>query len=175
MSGPVVTVLIGAAGAGKSTAAARHWPPGQILSLDALRGMAAGDPCDQEATAEAVAVLALLLRARLLRRLPTVVDATHADRSDRAAILDAAAENSVTAAAVVLDVPLAVCLARNAARPGPPPGTRWGRRVPEAVVREQHARIQAALPGLHAEGFTEVSIWPGGMPGPPNQGRGGHG
>lgn len=135
MSGPVVTVLIGAAGAGKSTAAARHWPPGQILSLDALRGMAAGDPCDQEATAEAVAVLALLLRARLLRRLPTVVDAT----------------------------------------PGPPPGTRWGRRVPEAVVREQHARIQAALPGLHAEGFTEVSIWPGGMPGPPNQGRGGHG
>jgi hypothetical protein len=38
-----LAVLIGAAGSGKSTAAAQAWEPRQVLSLDELRAAVAGD------------------------------------------------------------------------------------------------------------------------------------
>jgi predicted kinase len=154
-----LAVLVGAAGSGKSAAAAQGWEPGQVISLDALRGQVSGDPCDQAATSDAVVVLQLLLRARLRRWLPTVVDATNADPADRASLLAAARDHQMPAVAVVMATPLASCLARNAARPGPPPGARWGPRVPEPVLRRQFWQIQAGLPGLRAEGFTQVRLW----------------
>lgn len=61
------------------------------------------------------------------------------------------------ATAVVFTTPLRVCLARQADRPGPAPGRRWGRAVPAAVVIvDQHARTRAALATLHGEGFARV-------------------
>jgi predicted kinase len=158
-SAAALAVLIGAAGSGKTAAAAQGWEPGQVLSLDAVRGQVSGDPCDQAATSDAVAVLQQLLRARLRRWLPTVVDATNAGPSDRAPLLAAARDHQMPAVAVVMATPLAACLARNAARPGPPPGARWGPRVPDPVVRRQFAQIEAGLPGLRAEGFTQVHLW----------------
>ncbi len=154
--GAALAVLIGPAGSGKSTLAAAGWEPGQVVSLDELRGRVSGDPCNQDATAAAVAVMCLLLRERLRRRLATVVDATNAETPDRALLLGIARECQVPAVAVVLGTPLEVCLSRNATRPGLAPGARWGQRVPEAVIRRQHEHIQAALPGLPAEGFTAV-------------------
>jgi hypothetical protein len=62
------------------------------------------------------------------------------------------------AVAVVMGTPLAACLARNAARPGRPPGARWGLRVPHPVVRRQFRQIEAGLLGLRAEGFTQVRL-----------------
>jgi predicted kinase len=158
-SRPVLAVLIGAAGSGKSTAAA-NWAPSQILSLDQLRAVVAGDPCDQEATADAVTALVMLLRARLRRRLGTVIDATSASPAERAVLVAAATEHDMPAVAVVMTTSLETCLERNAARPGPVPGARWGRRVPELVVRRQHAQIQDAVGDMQAEGFSQVLSWP---------------
>jgi predicted kinase len=73
---PALIVLIGVAGAGKSTLAAQ-WRPSQVLSLDAYRGIVSDDENDQEATADAVMVLHAVLDARLRRNLVTVVDATN--------------------------------------------------------------------------------------------------
>jgi hypothetical protein len=52
--------------------------------------------------------------------------------------------------------PLETCLERNARRPAPPAGRRWGSRVPEETVRDQHALVLRSVPGLAAEGFDHV-------------------
>ena len=52
--------------------------------------------------------------------------------------------------------PLGECLARNARRPAPAAGRRWGSRVPEETVRAQYRQAQQALPLLAAEGFAHV-------------------
>ncbi|MBQ1076402.1 AAA family ATPase [Micromonospora sp. C31] len=154
---PQLVVLIGPAGAGKSTWAAAHYQPHQVHSLDQLRAVVSDDECDQDATADALVLLPAILHTRLARRLTTVVDATSTSVADRAWLLGIAAEHQVPAVAVVVTTPLEVCLARQAARPGPAPGRRWGRAVPAAVVATQHADTRAALATLHTEGFTHVT------------------
>jgi predicted kinase len=150
-------VLVGAAGSGKSSWAAAHYPAEQVLSLDALRGVVAGDECDQDATPAAVELLLTALDYRLGAGLTTVVDATNARAADRARLTAVAARHRVPVIAGVLDTPLEVCLARNALRPGPLPGRRYGRRVPEQVLIAQYAGVTAGLAHAFAgEGFTQI-------------------
>lgn len=149
---PSLVVLVGAAGAGKSTFAARHFAPDEVLSSDALRGVISGDPTDQRATAPAFRALHRALRGRLARGLLTVVDATSVQAKDRRGLLDAAAAAGVPAFAIVLDLPADLVLARNRSR---------GRlAVPEAAVLRQLGRLQASLraPGLVAEGFAGILV-----------------
>lgn len=153
---PALIVLIGTAGSGKSTLAAARWRPTQILSLDALRGWVSDEECDQAATGDAVTVLHALAAARLSRRLTTVIDATNVETVVRRRLVELAAARDVPAVAIVIDTPLAVCLARNATRPGPRDGARWGRRVPADVVIAQHQQLRASLWHLPAEGFAEI-------------------
>jgi predicted kinase len=157
-AGPCLIMLIGPAGSGKSTLARdAAGDSGQVLSLDALRAAVSGDECDQSATGEAVKRLHRLADYRLGNGLPTVIDATNVDDFAREPLLAIADRHGVPAVAVILATSLQECLARNATRPGPPPGARWGRRVPEHVVRSQHhARLLVSAPSLAAEGFTRV-------------------
>ncbi|WP_091459678.1 AAA family ATPase [Micromonospora inyonensis] len=155
-SGPELVVLIGAAGAGKSTWAAARYRPSQVVSLDGLRAVVADDECDQDATADAVALLVTIVNARLSRRLTTVVDATNGVLTERAELLSAAARHQVPAAAVVFGTPLETCLDRQRHRPAALPGRRWGRAVPDSVVRNQHQRTLDSLATLTAEGFARV-------------------
>jgi predicted kinase len=61
-----------------------------------------------------------------------IVDATHARRTWREKEIAKARAAGARVIAVWFDVPLAVCLARNARKPG---GQRWGdRTVPERVL-----------------------------------------
>jgi protein phosphatase len=138
-------VLIGPSGSGKSTFAARHFVPSEILSSDAMRGMVADDPNDQSATEAAFELLHAALGLRMARGRLTVVDATNVERWARERLLAIARRYRRAAAAVVLDLPLEVCLERNAARSD--------RRVPTAAVRRQQAAMRASVEGLEEEGF----------------------
>lgn len=147
---PSLVVLIGAAGAGKSTFAARHFAGGETLSSDALRAAIGGDEASQEFTRPAFAALHRALARRLAGRLLTVVDATNVQHHARTALLKRARAAGVPAVAIVLNLPQAVCLARNRSRPR--------RTVDESVVLHQLADVErTVVPGrLEAEGFGLV-------------------
>jgi protein phosphatase len=151
---PSLVVLVGAAGAGKSTFAARHFAPDEVLSSDRLRAIISGDEADQAATNAAFGRLHRELANRLGAGRLTVVDATSVQASSRRALLARAAAASVPAIAIVLDLPIATVLARNAARET--------RVVDEAVVRRHLDRLRASLDGpasaLLREGFAQVVV-----------------
>jgi len=147
---PCLVVLIGAAGVGKSTFAARHFAPDEVLSSDAFRALVAGDAADQRATGPAFAALHRELGLRLAAGRLTVVDATNVTAAARRELLRRATAAGVPAVAIVLDLPGPVALARNAARPG--------RVAPEAAVRGHLRDVAGSLPDgrLEAEGFAAV-------------------
>jgi protein phosphatase len=150
---PSLVVLIGAAGAGKSTFAARQFDPSEILSSDAFRALIAGDPADQTVTRAAFGRLHRELAGRLALGRLSVVDATNIDRAARRALLQRARTAGLPAVAVILDLPTDIVLARNA--------KRAERVVEERIVRHHLARLRQTIDvpshqGLRHEGFAQV-------------------
>jgi protein phosphatase len=147
---PSLILLVGAAGAGKSTLARRHFRRTEILSSDELRGWVSDDDDDQASTDDAFSVLHLIVEKRLARGRLTVVDATSTQVESRASLLDLARLHDVPAIAIVLDVPPEVCDQRNTSRPG--------RRVSAAVVRSQLRQIHRSVGSMQTEGFRHVHV-----------------
>ena len=147
---PCLVVLVGAAGAGKSTLAARLFAPDQVLSSDAHRALVSGDETDQAVTRTAFAILHRQLARRMAERRTTVVDATNVTSFARRALVRRSLAHAVPAVAIVLDLEPNLVLARNA--------TRAGRIVPEAAVRRQLADLALSLrrSGLASDGFAAV-------------------
>jgi len=143
-----MVLLIGVAASGKSTFARRHFTPTEILSSDALRAVITDDPHAQAATDDAFDLLHRILAMRLRRGRLTVVDATNVERWARAQLLEVARRHRRPTAAIVLDLPLEVALARNLDRPSP--------RPPAAAIRRQHRWLVGSLPDLAAEGYAVV-------------------
>ena len=145
-----LVVLIGPSGAGKTTFAAGHFSPTQVLSSDAFRGVVSDDPRDQTATDAAFELLHAALAMRLARGRLTVVDATNVEAWARERLLVAARRHRRPVVAIVFDLPLSTCLERAAARTDHP--------VPVAAIRRHHARMRASLDRLPAEGFDPVIV-----------------
>ena len=123
-----LVVLIGASGSGKSTFAARHFLPTQVLSSDYFRGLVADDENDQGASGDAFDVLHYVAGKRLAAGRVTVIDATNVQQHVRARLVALAREHNVLPVAVVLDLPEDVCVSRNAERPDRDFGARVVRR-----------------------------------------------
>lgn len=145
-----VVILVGPSGAGKTTFAARNFAPTEVLSSDAMRALIADDPNDQSATDAAFELLHAALGLRLARGRLTVVDATNVDAWARGRLLAVARRHDRPAAAIVFDLPVGLCLGRNA--------ERADRRVPAAAVRRQHAKMRASLASLKTEGFRSIDV-----------------
>ncbi len=143
-----LVVLIGVSGSGKSTFAAKHFEPTQVVSSDYCRGVVADDESDQTATSEAFALLHHIVGVRLRLGLLTVVDATNVQPQARASLVQLAKEHHVLADAIVLDIDPAVAADRNAARAD--------RTFGEAVVRRHHRDLRRSLRRLGKEGFRRV-------------------
>lgn len=157
---PSLVVLIGAAGAGKSTFAARHFPADAVLSSDAFRAEASpiGSAADQGVTRAAFGRLHRALERRLAEGRLTVVDATNVQLAARRALVARARAAGLPAIAIVLAPPGHVVQARNAGRPD--------RVVPADVVAEHLGRVQTLRRGglverLTMEGFAAVHVLAG--------------
>jgi predicted kinase len=149
---PSLVLLVGAAGSGKTTFAARHFAPDEVLSSDAFRAVLSGDEADQSVSRLAFAILHRELERRLRAGLLTVIDATNAVARHRRELVRRAGVHRVPAVAFVLALPAELVLARNAER---------ARRVDEEIVRTHLAGIDRALrpDGLAAEGYTAVRVF----------------
>ena len=153
-------VLVGPAGSGKSTFAARHFAPEEVLSSDAYRALLSGDEADQRTTRTAFSILHREVVRRLGAGRLVVVDATNVEQHARRALVERARAAGVAATAIVLALPADVVHARNAGRKG---------RVVGASVVDRHlGRLNrtlgdggmagAASGGISGEGFAAVHI-----------------
>ncbi|MDQ2849641.1 MAG: polynucleotide kinase-phosphatase [Actinomycetota bacterium] len=143
-----LVVLVGASGSGKSTFAAQHFLPTEVVSSDACRGMVADDPNDQSATGPAFELLNFIVGKRLEAGRLTVIDATNVQPNARRELVALARAYDVLPVAVVLDVPERVCLDRNETRPDRTFGVH--------VVKRQRDQLRRGLKGLQREGFRTV-------------------
>ncbi|AJT63761.3 hypothetical protein T261_2076 [Streptomyces lydicus] len=146
-----LVVLIGATGSGKSTFAARHFRPTEVLSSDFCRGLVSDDENDQSASGDAFEVLHFIAGKRLAAGRLTVVDATNVQPEARAQLVRLAREHDVLPVAIVLDVPEHICAARNAAR-----ADRAG--LPRRVIQRHQRELRRSLRHLEREGFRKVHI-----------------
>ncbi|WP_219464719.1 polynucleotide kinase-phosphatase [Nonomuraea rhizosphaerae] len=145
-----LVVLVGVSGSGKSTFAARHFKPTQVISSDFCRGLVADDENDQAATPAAFELLHHIVGVRLSRGLFTVVDATNVQYAARRGLLDLAKSHDVLADAIVLDTPEEVAIERNASRPD--------RDFGPGVVIRQRKDLRRSLAKISRDGFRRVHV-----------------
>jgi protein phosphatase len=144
-----LVVLVGAPGCGKSSFAREHFSETQVVSSDECRRLVSDDAANQAATREAFAVFYTLLRGRLTHGRLTVADATNLTPRSREKLRQAAESRRRPRVAIAFDVPLDVCVARQAQR---------ARQVRREVVERAHAEFRQALADLPHEGFARIYV-----------------
>jgi predicted kinase len=147
---PSLVLLIGSAGAGKSTFARRHFKQTEIVSSDHCRAMVCDDENDQRFNGLAFSLLHHIARARLSVPRLTVVDATNLETDARRHFLNIAADHQVPAVAIVFNISLEKCLVQNLAR---------SQRVVNEEVLGRHADLlERAIPRLDREGYHRIYL-----------------
>lgn len=143
-----LVVLIGASGSGKSTFAAKHFIPTEILSSDKARGIVSDDETNQDVTVDAFDLVRAAADKRLKHRKLTVIDATNVRATDRKAWVELARRWHALPVAIVIEPGIDICVERNKSRPDRPFGA--------GVVQRMVSEIRRGLRGLQKEGFRQV-------------------
>ena len=144
---PALVVLVGAAGSGKSTWAAHHYRPAEIVSSDGLRAVVGSGDHDLDASDDAFSLLDQIVAARTSRRLTTVVDTLGLSPDRRLGYLALARRGRLPAVAVLFETDAALSRERNRSR---------DRSVPAAVLDAQLGRVREIAGQLEAEGWDQV-------------------
>ena len=145
-----LVALVGGSSSGKSSFAAKHFKPTEILSSDFFRGMVSDNENDQTVTADAFELLYAAADKRLNNMKLTVIDATNIQKTARSRVLACAKEHDLHVAAIVLDMPVKLMLERNAARPD--------RMLPERIIRRHSSEAKRCIGSLKKEGFRFVYV-----------------
>src|SRR5450756_1807894 len=126
-----IVVLVGLPGSGKSTYLEQMGVRG--LSSDGIRKLLVDDATDQTIHVRVFQTLRYLLGQRLaIGRAVTYIDATNLTREERRPYLEIGRARGCDVEAVFFDVPLEVCLDRNARR---------DRVVPGEALRKMAAKV----------------------------------
>ena len=143
-----LVVLIGASGSGKSTFAAKHFLPTEIISSDYARGLVSDDETNQDVTADAFDLVRAIAEKRLKHRKLAIIDATNVRSSDRKAWIDLARRWHALPVAIVIEPGIDICVERNK--------TRTDRPFGAGVVQRMVSEIRKGLRGLQREGFRQT-------------------
>ncbi len=147
---PSLVLLIGSSGAGKSTFAARHFQPTEIISSDRCRAMICDDESDQTINAETFGLVHHLARLRLQQKKLTVIDATNLQFRARRPLLRMARSSCVPVVAIVFNVSLEICQDHNQAR--------FGRQVASEVLELHQRELSESLARLTYEGYSRIYV-----------------
>jgi protein phosphatase len=141
-------LLIGSSGAGKSTFAARHFKPTEIVSSDHCRAAICDDENDQSVNYAAFGLLRHITRARLSLRRLTVIDATNLETRARRGLRRIAGAYQIPVVAIAFDISPEKCLEQNLAR---------AERVVKNEVLSYHAlQFERAISRLDLEGYARI-------------------
>lgn len=143
-----LVVLIGASGSGKSTFAARHFAPTEVISSDHCRALVIDDETDQSISGDAFELVKAIADKRLKHRRLTVIDATNVRAADRKGWIELARRWHALPVAVVIDPGVDTCFSRNKARAD--------RDFGIGVIQRMNSEIRRGLGGLQREGFRQV-------------------
>jgi F420-dependent oxidoreductase-like protein len=144
---PCLVVLVGISGSGKSTWAAAHFAPAQVVSSDALRGTVGAGEDDITASEDAFAVLEEIVARRVTRKLTTVVDTLGLDPARRAHWLTLARTRALSTACIAFAVPLTEARERLRAR---------HKSVPQRVLSGQAKQFKEQQALIATEDFDVV-------------------
>jgi predicted kinase len=152
---PAVIVAIGPPGCGKSTWWETGVANGSIptqsirINMDTIRKEMTGSESDQSKNYAVSKVAEVKLRACLSERIPVIYwDNTCTKAKYRKDIINLAKSAGYKVIGVHFDVPIKVCLQRNASRT---------RKVPEDVIERMYASIQENPP-TKDEGFDDIIV-----------------
>ena len=145
-----LVAMIGSTSSGKSSFAAKHFKPTEILSSDFFRAMITDDENDQSISADAFDLLYYAANKRLNHMRLTVIDATNLQEYARKQVIDLAREQNVHAVAIVLNLPEEILQERNKARPE--------RNYPPRVIRQHCQQVHRCIRNLKREGFRFVYV-----------------
>jgi protein phosphatase len=140
-----LVVLIGPAGSGKTTFAARCFRPSEVLSSDHYRSVVGDEDRNATTTKDAFDVIETIAARRLRSRRLCVIDATNVSPDDRKRYVQLARDEHAPLSAIAFDLPERDCITQNAAR--------GAEARPQHAVRRQWRSMQRWMKKLSAEGF----------------------
>jgi protein phosphatase len=143
-----LVVLIGSTGSGKSTFAAKHFLPTEVISSDYCRALVSDSETDQGVTGDAFDLVREIAGKRLKNRKLAVIDATNVRPSDRKSWIELARQWHALPVAIAFDPGIDICIERNKTRPD----RAFGGQVVQRMVSE----VRRGLGGLQREGFRQV-------------------
>lgn len=141
-SGPVMILMVGPAGSGKSTYVRENFPGYAVLNADSIRLDLTGDESNQERNPEVFSVMRRRLAKFLRSGQSAVVDNTNVKQPSRTELYEIAKAFDARIEAHVMQTDLAMCLRRNAGRT---------RVVPDDVIKNQYVQFLQSLSELPCE------------------------
>lgn len=145
---PILAVMIGISGSGKSTYAngLKTSLDAQVVETDAIRLELTGNAEDQSQNGRVFDVAKKRVSDYLSRGKNTIIDATSLNIKERKDWIDIAKANNAEVRAYFVDTPVDVCKRQNSKR---------SRKVPEWVIDKQANKLQSPT---SVEGFESITI-----------------
>lgn len=148
MNKPILAVMIGISGSGKSTYAngLKTSLKADLVETDAIREELTGDASDQSQNYKVFQVAKKRVNDLLSQGKNAIIDATSVSVRDRKDWIQIGRNNNAEVRAYFIDTPIDVCKSQNRKRQ---------RRVPDEVIDRQASRLESPT---KAEGFDTVTV-----------------